>query len=166
MSLTRNPVVSRLLVASALAALLVIAWNNRSQINFLQEFRSPGPAGIELAVQTLSAEDLRAIVPAWQGRPTVLEFTSQLCKDCQRMKGDMSRLATTYQGRVQTVVVDVARPTVPVGEQLLNKFQPLVTPTIILISPDLAIKDVLIGYQPPQQLRSLYQRYLAPVAPQ
>lgn len=107
-------------------------------------------------VQAVPAEDVRALVPEWEGQPTLLNFSARLCKDCQRMKPVLARLAQTYQHQVRTVVLDVAEPANRTEEALLQRFQPLVTPTLVLLGPTLQTDDVLVGYQSPDQLEQLY----------
>jgi thiol-disulfide isomerase/thioredoxin len=163
--------ITRVLLASLLALTLIVAWKNRHHLTLLPGLQPPPPVaatsatGLEFAVQNLSPQDLNRIAPQWQGRPTMLEFTAKLCKDCQHMKPDMERLAKQYQGRVETVVVDVEDPPEPLGPVLLSRFAPLVTPTIILISPTLQVTQVLVGRQEPAKLEGLYQQFLRPAAP-
>lgn len=99
-----------------------------------------------MGLRRATADEVKAVLPEADGKPTLLEFSSRMCHDCQRLKPVVSQALKKFSG-VQFKVVDVLEDQEKAAS-LLRIFKPVTVPILVFIGADGEIKNVLYNYQP------------------
>jgi len=86
------------------------------------------------------------------GKPTMIEFWADYCKDCQYMAPGMSRLHAEYSNDVNFVLLDGNKPE---NQEAVSKFRVDGIPHITFVEPDgKTIDTTLIGLIPKDVVRA------------
>jgi thiol-disulfide isomerase/thioredoxin len=117
--------------------------------------QTPAPA-----VKPVEASQLKTLLANNAGKPVLLQFSSKYCHDCQRMAPHMEK-AQQHFPTVAFIKLDVMDPE---KKQWVQAFQPMVTPTLVSISPSLQVTSSVVGYQEPAQLETLFETLSASAA--
>jgi thiol:disulfide interchange protein len=105
-----------------------------------------------IGLRHASAREVRAALPESVGKPTLLEFSSRLCHDCQRMKPVLAKL-TPRHPQVVFKQVDALddRKKLPA---VFRTFKPVSVPMLVFIDPQGEIRNVLYNYQSPETIEA------------
>jgi thiol:disulfide interchange protein len=120
------------------------------------------PSSLFIGVRHASAKEIRAALPEANGRPTVLEFGSRLCHDCQRLAPVVSKLAARYPA-VYFRNIDVLEDH-DKAPAILRTFKPVSVPLLVFIDAQGDIRNVLYDYQSPAAVSAALDKLQAPVA--
>lgn len=126
---------------------------------FYKAGMQPGNTSIESDAKTVdeslfiglrhaSPAEVRATLPEAVGKPTLLDFGSKLCHDCQRMAPVLSQLMPKYPNvyfRKIDVLDDHKK-----YPAIFRTFKPVSVPMLVFISPTGDIRNVLYNYQKPE----------------
>lgn len=85
------------------------------------------------------------------GKPTVLQFTSEYCMDCQEVKPLVSALKESYKDQLDFITVDV-RTKDPFEKHVLKKFKVVGVPTLIFVDQSGETKKVTVGLTTSEEL--------------
>lgn len=103
-----------------------------------------------MGLRHATAREIQAALPEAQGKPVLLEFTSRMCHDCQRLKPVVARILGQFPG-VHFKGVDVLEDQNKAAA-ILRTFKPVTVPVLVFIGTDGEIKNVLYNYQSPDTL--------------
>jgi thiol:disulfide interchange protein len=104
--------------------------------------------------------EIRTALPTSLNRLTVIDFSSVLCLDCQKMKPVLQKFRTTHP-QLNFLAIDVNEG--PRKQPaLMHTFKPLTVPALVFINAKGQITDVLYNYQPLARVESAYQTALKP----
>ena len=67
-----------------------------------------------------------------QNKPMVLQFTSAMCYDCKRIKGEIKSLKQEYKGRIIFKKINIGTKTEDVNK-LIEKYSITVVPTLVFL---------------------------------
>ncbi|MEW5822697.1 MAG: thioredoxin family protein [Cyanobacteriota bacterium] len=81
------------------------------------------------------------------GKPTVLYFTSEYCRDCLQVKPIIDKLEKKYSESVNFLIIDV-RAKDSLSKEAIKKFKILGVPIAIFVKKDGTKSKVLAGYYP------------------
>jgi thiol:disulfide interchange protein len=99
-----------------------------------------------IGVRHAGAKEIQGVLPDIQGKPAVLDFTSRLCHDCQRMNPVMDQLMPKHPAvRFHRFIVE-DRDQYPA---VFRVFKPVSVPMLIFVDNHGEIRNVLYNYQAP-----------------
>ena len=98
------------------------------------------------------------------GRPTVVEFYAQWCKDCKAMATSVDRLERKFDSKVNFVVLDAEKDE---NAKLVGLFRVDAIPHFAFISPERKLLTTLTGLAPSRNhlLPDLHHRHPGDSAP-
>lgn len=144
-----------LLVALLLAGLVFIPNPLRDLFTGSGTQPLPGLPGAEEpeAIRAVEQGKLKALLGDAAGEPVMVAFTSRYCHDCQRMAPYLEQAEATFPS-VNLIELDVMNPD---DRRWVEAFHPLVTPTLVAITPDVTVRQSWVGYQGLTQLEDAFQ---------
>ena len=105
-----------------------------------------------LTPEHIAPETMQTLFPDIRNQPLVLDFSSEWCIDCKRVKPVLKQLLTTYssvQLREYEVPDDKAD-----HPELFELFKPAVVPTLVFVKPDGTVVKTLNGMQNKEDLEA------------
>lgn len=81
------------------------------------------------------------------GKPTVVYFTSEYCRDCIQVKPIIESLEKKYTGKVNFLTVDIRKQSA-ISKAAIKKFKILGVPMTVFIKKDGTKLKTLSGYYP------------------
>jgi thiol:disulfide interchange protein len=94
--------------------------------------------------------EIQAALPDAVGKATLIDFSSRLCHDCQRLAPVLSNMMPKhphiYFKRIDVLDEQQQYPAA------LRAFKPVSVPVLVFIDPRGEIRNVLYNYQPPQTI--------------
>lgn len=100
-----------------------------------------------MGLRHASAREILAVLPEAQGRPMLLEFSSRLCHDCQRLAPVLRKVTGQHPG-VYFRKIDVMEDK-DKYPALFRAFKPVSVPMMVFIDGKGEIRNVLYNYQKP-----------------
>ncbi|OGI04178.1 MAG: hypothetical protein A2Y25_08700 [Candidatus Melainabacteria bacterium GWF2_37_15] len=100
-----------------------------------------------------------AAVSATPGKAKLLQFTSPMCYDCNRIEKELAPLKTAaeYKNTIIFEKIDVSKRT-PAVDQLITKYNVDVVPTLVFLDKNGNMINREQGYMAQQQLRECLDR--------
>lgn len=150
----------RLLVGFLFVVLLFLAFQLLQSCTMKSNATSANlPAKVNLlndshfmGLRHATAREIQAELPEITGKPTVIEFSSKMCHDCQRLKPVVAKLLSSFPG-THFKGIDVIEDQ-PKKPGLFRIFKPVTVPILVMIGPDGEIKNVLYNYQSPDAVKT------------
>jgi thiol:disulfide interchange protein len=105
-----------------------------------------------IGLRHAQAKEIQAALPEADGKPVLLEFSSRMCHDCQRLKPVVSQELQKFPG-IHFKSVDVLEDQEKAAS-LLRTFKPVTVPVLVFIGTEGDIKNVLYNYQTPDIVRN------------
>ena len=113
-----------------------------------------------IGLRHASPDEIHAALPSSVKRLTVIDFSSVLCLDCQKMKPVLQKFRTAHP-QLNFFAVDVNEGPRKQAA-LMHTFKPLTVPALVFINSQGQITDVLYNYQPFGLVEKAYQNALKP----
>ena len=101
-------------------------------------------------------QEVQAALPSAAGKLTLLEFSSRLCHDCQRMKPVLAQLMPQHP-QIYFKQVDALEDRGK-SPALFRAFKPVSVPILVFIDQQGEIRNVLYNYQPPEAIQSALRK--------
>ena len=108
-----------------------------------------------IGLRHASPAEIHAALPSSVKRVTVIDFSSVLCLDCQKMKPVLEKFKTAHP-HLNFLAVDVNEGPRKQAA-LMRTFKPLTVPALVFINAQGQITDVLYNYQPLSLVEKAYQ---------
>lgn len=86
------------------------------------------------------------------GKPKVLQFSQQMCSECNELEGIFAPIKSEYKDKIIFVKINVADGTPETGA-LMKKYSVRVVPTLVFMRKDGTIFKVTEGAMPAGQLK-------------
>ena len=99
-----------------------------------------------------TAKEVKAALPEGTGKSALLEFSSRMCHDCQRLKPVVHKLISGSPS-IFFKNVDVLEDR-DKAAALLSAFKPVTVPVLIFIDANGEIKNVLYNYQSEETVKA------------
>lgn len=79
-----------------------------------------------------------------KGKPSIILFTSQYCRDCIEVKPIINKLETLHKDKINFLTIDVQK-TDALGEAAINKYKVFGVPFVVFIKKDGTLQKSFIG---------------------
>jgi thiol-disulfide isomerase/thioredoxin len=107
-----------------------------------------------IGLRHASPAEIKQVLPSSVQQVTVIDFSSVLCLDCQKMKPVLKKFQAMHP-KVNFLAVDVNEGPRKYP-QLMRTFKPLTVPALVFINSKAQIIDVLYNYHPLVELEKAY----------
>lgn len=101
-----------------------------------------------MGLRHATPSEIHSALPQAAGKPTLIDFSSRLCHDCQRMAPIISKLVPQHPElyfKKFDVLEDQKK-----APAVFRIFKPVSVPMLVLVNPKGEIKNVLYNYQKPE----------------
>lgn len=109
---------------------LIVADDKKTEID---KNKTPGEISLERLIRN--------------GKPTVLFFTSEYCRDCIQVKPIIENMEKKFTNKVNFLTIDI-REKSDLGNAAIKKFRILGVPMTVFLKKDGTKTEILSGYYP------------------
>lgn len=105
-----------------------------------------------MGLRHATPSEIRSVLPEASGKPTLIDFSSRLCHDCQRMAPVVSKLVPQHPElyfKKFDVLEDQKK-----APAVFRVFKPVSVPMLVFVGPKGDIQNVLYNYQKPEIVTS------------
>jgi thiol-disulfide isomerase/thioredoxin len=115
------------------------------------------PCPIKQKPSSAGQEQLNSYI--YNGKPSVLFFTSQFCRDCQDVKPIIKELEKKYEDKINFITIDV-RATDAMSKEAIKTFRVLGVPLTIFLNKKGSKEKSLAGSYPQDSYETLVEKLL------
>lgn len=87
-------------------------------------------------------------------KPSVIKFSSPMCLDCKKIKGEIDTLKPIYQDKINFVEIDATSNEKGIQKQI-DQYEVTVVPTIIFLDENNYKVQKLEGFSPKEKIEEL-----------
>ena len=138
----KKTIITALVVIISVLSVSYLLSNNQSRADKVEE----KPKVVKKVDKSTPGDrNLESIIT--NGKPTVLYFTSEYCRDCIQVKPIIEKLQLTYKDKVDFIIADI-RAQDPLSKAAIKKYRVLGVPITVFVKKDGTKYKSLAGYYP------------------
>jgi thiol:disulfide interchange protein DsbD len=146
-----NLIATMLILVISAFVLLFMGFNKESEASKqAEETKAP-----EVKIHKDSAGEEQLNLYIRNGKPTLLYFTSDYCRDCQEVKPVIESLKKKYEDQVDVLIVDI-RASDALSKEAIKQYRVLGVPMTVFVKKDGSKYKVVPGSYPEET----YERHV------
>ncbi|MGD9579932.1 MAG: thioredoxin family protein [Vampirovibrionia bacterium] len=140
-------IITTLVIFSIVSIASILLLNNDSKALMVADNKEPSTHKVTMTDKNKTPGDTELEELINNGKPTVIYFSSEYCRDCQQVKPIIKNLEKKYSKKANFLTIDI-RENSSIAKAAIKKYKILGVPMTVFVKKDGTKSKIISGYYP------------------